>query len=114
MCPGNEDDPLRIAGPSGVRSVAPTAGATEAEATEAAAPVDGPEGLGGLDAVAADLADGAISPIDARDRIVDLVLAAQLPADLPAAEVAAIREEVAASLFDDPVFAALLAVPDGS
>ncbi len=114
MCPGNDDDPLRIAGPSGVRSVAPTEEASPAQAAEGAAPVDSPAGLAGLDAVAADLATGAISPLDARDRIVDLVLAAQLPADLPATEMAAIREEVAASLFDDPVFAALLAAPDGT
>lgn len=111
MCPIHDDDPLRVTATSRLREpgategVAPTAAAEGAEAT---APADG-VALEGVDAIAQELAAGEITPIEARERLVDLVVAAQLPAGLPPEEIAAIRDEVAATLFDDPVFEALLA-----
>ncbi len=111
MSPTNDDDPLRVGATSRVREATPADGPEAADAAASVEAAAAPDPAG-IEAIAADLAAGEISPLEARERLVDAVLAAELPADLPAEEVAAIRAEVADALFDDPVFAALLAGAD--
>ncbi len=54
------------------------------------------------------LATGAISPDDARERLVDQIVRSQLPADTSEAAIERIRSEVAEMLRLDPTVKALL------
>jgi hypothetical protein len=60
------------------------------------------------DAIAADLASGAIDPATARARLIEHAVQSQLPSDADPAMVAAIRAEVEALLADSPLLEQLL------
>lgn len=90
------------AGAASVESADPS-GQTEA--------VRGVDELAGVDSdtrISEELATGRIDADQAIAQLVDETLAAQLPADASPELVAALREQIAAMLADDPTVAAML------
>lgn len=92
------------------------AGSEGVDATAAATAATGSAEVGGVGAVAADpiaaigdaLATGAIDPETARSRLIDAVVAAQMPAGADPAVWQEIRADVEALLAGDPNLMALL------
>ncbi len=135
MSPGDDDHDLGIGaierngtsdaahGPDGTDAVS---GSGETEAiTSASAPdaladssavsaagdagaIDSTGDVQGIDEISADLAAGAISPAQAQARLIEQVVASQLPEGADPVTLDAVREEVTALLADDPLIAALL------
>lgn len=119
--PGDDDsDPMRIDGLRRSDS-APEADAAEAldgaqrvegtESTEAAAAVSQVGDAGSIsptEAITDALAAGAIDAEEAKARLIDETVRAQLPPDADPALIESVRNEVAALLEADPVLARLL------
>lgn len=117
MTPGDDDHDLGIgaiernSGPSGADpadAVASTDAVSEIGATQRTTAVDAPADGLGIDEISAGLAAGSITPADAQTLLIDRVVAAQLPDGADPALIEAVRAEVASTLADDPVLAALL------
>jgi hypothetical protein len=105
---GHSDDPLRIGRllgalrPDGAEPIAPAEATREVEGTQAAAEADS------IDTITRALANGAIDAGEARARLIEHTVRAQLPANADPALVAEIRAEVEASLAADPLLESLL------
>ncbi len=104
-----DDDPTRIG------AIRPSGASPPLE------PAEGPEGSGeaiavdadpeGVDAVARALQAGEITPTEARNQLIDGVIAARLPADADPALAAELRTEIEDMLEADPTLAGLLEPP---
>ena len=111
---GKDPDDLRVGAVSGAQRAkeADAAEAVEGAAgTRGAAAVDGVGGPGevdGTEAITSALASGAIDAAEAKARLIDEAVRAQLPEGADPATVAAVREEVEAVLAGDPTLEALL------
>ena len=111
---GGDPDDLRVGpvgGPS--RSEGPEAaeGVDPAEGSRGAAAVEGVAETGragAAEAIATALSTGAIDAAEAKARLVDEAVRAQLPEGTDPAIVAAVRAEVEAMLANDPVLEDLL------
>ncbi|PRP92466.1 hypothetical protein ENSA5_48840 [Enhygromyxa salina] len=85
-----------VGGPSAANPVGATHGVEAPASTQASAEI------------AEALASGRIDALAAQELLIDQVLAEQLPADLPPAQLERLRAELAALLSEDPNLASLL------
>jgi hypothetical protein len=111
---GGDPDDLRVGAVGGPkRSEAPDA-ASAAEAAEGSRGAAAVEGVGesgragGAEAIASALSSGAIDAAEAKARLIDEAVRAQLPEGTDPAVIEAVRAEVEALLAGDPVLEDLL------
>lgn len=111
---GGDPDDLRVGaiGSSGRAEGPDGADAVDAaEGSRGAAAVDGVTEtgrVGGAEAIASALSSGAIDAAEAKARLIDEAVRAQLPEGTDPAVVAAVRAEIEALLANDPVLEDLL------
>lgn len=113
------DDPkhgLRVGGLGQTGASSPAQGPEEADDVGATRSADGVGATAAVDAasvdataaIAQDLATGAIDAATARSRLIDAVVASQIPSGASPEFAASVRSEVEALLATNPFFEALL------
>lgn len=91
-----------------IGSTPATQGATGADAVQRAQATEGAQGADAVADITEALAAGEIDAVEAQRRLIESVVAEQLPSDASPELEAAIRAEVEAMLADDPTMRALL------
>ncbi len=103
--PSQKDSDLQIGAVKG--AVAPE-GVDAVEGSEAAGAAEGAQSAGSIEALTQALAAGDIDAVEAQRRLIEAVVAEQLPEGSTPEIEAALRAEVENLLADDPTLQALL------